>query len=384
MESKGNVLMAVCNYFNPDNRVFRAADTIQKLGYSVVLLAYWKAGLEEESILGSGFSLKRIKTKSLPVISKQLNNFQKTIRFRSLAKQYARVIRPDIVHCHDYNTLFLGIYCKRKFGSRLIYDCHEYFQDLKYLHRYPFLLRMLIAYYERRAIRKFADGMIVVSPGLASLYKRYTSVDIRIIRNIPDFEHVKPDPAIPERVKIFFEGVKKNNYKVLLYLGTNTQKGRGIEFIFQVLKDLPREYCLVSFGAKSEQELDYLMNKSAHSGLTGRFQAFYSLSTAQLIYIAQFCYLGLSLIEPLYVSYYYSLPNKLFEYIQMGLPVLTSDIPDQKEIVIRYKVGAVIPFEIEKAREIIQKYKPDPKKLLEAKIELNWQTESERFKYLGY
>jgi glycosyltransferase involved in cell wall biosynthesis len=63
--------------------------------------------------------------------------------------------------------------------------------------------------------------------------------------------------------------------------------------------------------------------------------------------------MGLSLIEPVYFSYLHSLPNKLFEYLAMGLPVVSSDIIDQAQVVAENNVGLIVPFDEEKAKEII-------------------------------
>ncbi|MDX1700370.1 MAG: hypothetical protein R3250_07115, partial [Melioribacteraceae bacterium] len=49
--------------------------------------------------------------------------------------------------------------------------------------------------------------------------------------------------------------------------------------------------------------------------------------------------LGLALIENISISYYYALPNKLFEYIMAGVPVLSSNLPQMKIIIDTYGVG---------------------------------------------
>jgi glycosyltransferase involved in cell wall biosynthesis len=378
------VLMAVGNYCNPDNRVFRAANTIQKMGYQVILLAYWKNGLDETQVLGDGFILIRIKTRSIIKISDRFNNWQRSIYFKRKVLKYAQDNKPDIVHCHNYNTLFLGIYCKRKFKSKFIYDCHEYFQDLNYLHRYPVILRRIIAYFERRTITNHVDEMITVSPGIASLYQKYIKKPVSVIRNIPDLARVETDNSIPGEIYNYLNLQHIAGKKVLLYLGTNTQKGRGMDFTLRLLKELPETYSLVSFGAKSNEEIEYLKNKCNEMNLNNRFYPFSSLTSGQLKYIAKFCFIGLSLIEPILISYYYSLPNKLFEYITLGLPVLSSDIPEQKELINNFNVGLVVPFDIEIAKEKLLKYTPDLEMINKAQKELNWANEARKFISLGY
>jgi glycosyltransferase involved in cell wall biosynthesis len=355
MVDKKDVLMAVCNYFDPDNRVFRAADTIQGMGYYVTVLAYHKNGLSREETKGkNGFKLLRISLSSFVPIFRRFDNFQKQKAFQRKAKKIAESLKPSIVHCHDYNTLFLGIFCKKKFNSKLVYDCHEYFQDLSYLHRYPLIIRRKIASFERKAIRKFVDEMIVVSPGIAGAYQILFEKQIYIVRNIPDISgFTGRNTKIPAEVVHFLETQRKAGRRLLLYLGTNTQKGRGMDFTYKLICALPDDYGLVIFGAKNEDELLYLSKKASSEGISKRFGAFEALPLENLFEISDHFYMGLSLIEPVYFSYLHSLPNKLFEYLAMGLPVISSEIADQAQLVVENNIGLVIPFEIPKAKEII-------------------------------
>ena len=52
---------------------------------------------------------------------------------------------------------------------------------------------------------------------------------------------------------------------------------------------------------------------------------------------------GLSLIQPVSLSYELTMPNKVFEYLAAGVPVLVSDLPVMAQFVRRHDVGAVAP-----------------------------------------
>jgi glycosyltransferase involved in cell wall biosynthesis len=51
--------------------------------------------------------------------------------------------------------------------------------------------------------------------------------------------------------------------------------------------------------------------------------------------------LGISLEEDLGLNYRFALPNKLFDYIQAGVPVLVSNLPEMRHIVEHYQIGAI-------------------------------------------
>lgn len=375
-KGSARILMAVCNYFNPDNRVFRAANTLHEAGFTVVVLSYFTEGLPEEERSGSGFTLKRIRSCQLRIPVKQVRNFIRHLIWKKRVRAFAREFKPLYVHCHDYNTLFLGQYCRKKFNSKVIYDNHEYFQDLNYLHRYPMMIRKWITRYERKALRQFVDEMIVVSPGIAEAYTPLFKKPVHIVRNIPDLTEIQDkDYPIPDDITTFLSEQKHLERKLFLYLGTNTQKGRGMDFTFELISALPDDYGLVIFGAKSDAELLYLNQKALQEGITQRFGAFMSLPIPVLFKLSSFFYMGLSLIEPIYFSYLHSLPNKLFEYISMGLPVVSSDIPDQRSLIAQYRCGIIIPFDVDMAVDLLTKNLYTVFDLGRAKSEFTWVNE---------
>ena len=99
---------------------------------------------------------------------------------------------------------------------------------------------------------------------------------------------------------------------------------------------------------------------------------------------------GLSLIENISLSYYYALPNKLFEYIMAEVPVVVSNLPQMAEVVKEYKIGDVV--ELEEKGSLVNCLKnllTDNKKLFaykqncfEASKRLNWEKEFEEIKHI--
>jgi glycosyltransferase involved in cell wall biosynthesis len=98
--------------------------------------------------------------------------------------------------------------------------------------------------------------------------------------------------------------------------------------------------------------------------------------------------IGLSLIENISMSYYHALPNKMFEYIMAGLPVLVSELPQMKKIVDTYQVGESIKIENEEnIISVLNRWQSNPEILRSfrnncapAANELNWQKEFDRVK----
>ncbi len=383
MQNKKKVLMAVCNFFTNDNRVFRAADALAANGYEVLLLTYHRDDLKEHETLGHGFHLHRIPLKAKINKPARFANLLKYIDFKRKAKKIAADYQPDIVHCNDYSTLFLGIYCKQKYGSKLVYDDHEYFQDLNYLHRYPMAVRKYIARYERNTIKQWIDKMIVVSPGIAEAYEKLTTKKPEVVMNITDRAVISEETPRNDEFNTYNDyltGLKKEGKELLLYIGKNFVRGRGMDFTIKLLKHLPENYFLIIFGCSNDREINQLRTIFKERGVDDRIKAFKFVEFSNLYHLKDHFSYGLSLIEPIYFSYNYSLPNKLFEYIMMGIPVIASDIPEQKRVVEQYGIGLIADLKTPEltARQLQETGDNTFDGMEKARKELTWENEKQK------
>ena len=105
--------------------------------------------------------------------------------------------------------------------------------------------------------------------------------------------------------------------------------------------------------------------------------------------------IGVTLDKPTNINYRFSLPNKLFDYIQAGIPILSSDLPEIKNVIRHYNIGCICPNHEPKAiASLIEQMLNDEnqldkwkKNLKVAANELNWEKEKETllnlFKKIG-
>lgn len=164
--------------------------------------------------------------------------------------------------------------------------------------------------------------------------------------------------------------------------------GRGIEKCLEVLKYDEELYLVILGDALSVAYKEKLKKVSVELGVDNRILFTSSVPAEELWKYIGAADNSMVLIEPVVRSYYYALPNKLFEGIQAGTPVIGSDLPEIRRIVKKYDIGEVCRYEetkdIYRAVESI-KCSDERKKKIRKNEEkaaeiLCWEVESKRLK----
>lgn len=283
----------------------------------------------------------------------------------------------DVYFAEDFYTLpFLYFIAKIK-RAKVIYNSREIYAFLGGHHNRP-ILSKVVGFIERYFIKKVELVLTTGEMDSEFLEKYYGIKNTLVIRNIP--------LAQPINYKYDFRkelGIREDK-TILLYQGVIIG-GRGFKPTLEAMKLLP-DVCLVVLGdgeRKNEYE-DY----AKELGLSDRIYFMGTIAQEELINYTAGGDLGICLIENISVSYYHALPNKLFEYINAGLPVISSNLPQMKKIVENYDAGIVvddlsaesIASSIKKLineKGLREKYSLN---CLEASKDLNWQKEYERTK----
>ncbi|MDQ7817010.1 MAG: glycosyltransferase [Melioribacteraceae bacterium] len=283
--------------------------------------------------------------------------------------------RADIYFAEDFYTLpFVKIIGKIK-KAKVYYNSRELYAFLGGLRNRP-ILQWLFKTIEKIFIRKVDLVLTTGEMDSHFLEKFYDINNTLVIRNIPLLQY--PERVIDFRAKYNLS----SNSMILLYQGVLLE-GRGISLVLKAIQQLP-ETALVLIG-DGEQRKNF-ERMTTELNLKNRVFFVGAIHQNELINYTAGGDIGLSIIENISVSYYHALPNKLFEYIMAGLPVLTSDLPQMKRIVETYQVGEAInisdPGNLVRS---LKKWIDNPDLLREYKNncpvaakELNWQEEYNR------
>ena len=280
--------------------------------------------------------------------------------------------KASIIFAEDIYTLpFAVIFGKLK-RAKIYYDSRELFGYLAGLKEKKF--KQAFWKLTEKIFIKKADYVIVTGPMDGEfLIKEYGIKNIIVLRNLP--RYYKPTLQLDLRSHLNIDKTKK----IILYQGV-LLKGRGIEKVFSVLYELLNHVFVIAGGGEYEehyQKLATQMNIAQQVFFLGK------LTQEELPKITTSVDIGVSLIENLSVSYYYALPNKLFEYIMAEVPAIVSNLPQMKEIVDKYDVGFAVNIDNkDELISAIKKLSDDPD-LYESKKqncqiasqELNWEKE---------
>lgn len=289
-----------------------------------------------------------------------------------------RVIKnkpADVYHCHDLNTLPLGYMAKRRHGGKLVYDAHELTTELAYISRPE---KVGWGVLERFLIRR-ADE--VITPGTYRaeyLAKRYRVAVPTVILNCPSTLVVQPHSrALREKL-----GLMDNTVPIILYQG-GFIRGRGLHNLVLAAPHLDKGVLVLMGWGVLEPELKELVKKQ---GLENRVYFTEPVAPEQVVFHSLSASLGVVIYQHTSLNNYYATPNKLYEYINAGLPVVSSNFPALKEVVEGYEVGCTFdpeePESIAAAINLVlgdeQRYDTMKRNALEAAKIFNWENESKK------
>jgi glycosyltransferase involved in cell wall biosynthesis len=373
------VLMIVQNDFVNDIRIIKEATTLGKNDYKVKILAQYNTGLQQVEKF-EFFEVERVKIRSRNVLSK--NNifiqFFKYFEFYYQCKKAGLKYMPDIIHCHDLVTLPIGWAIKKKAKGEIkyVYDSHELWFDVGYFGKKDGFAQSILNKIEQKYIKK-CDEVITVSESIATnIFNRFKLKKAPVIlRNIPQYSGtITKKNHFRKKYKL------KENTKLLLFLGT-IGIGCGIEKIIDSLQYLENNIVLVVLGANIIP-LE-VKKKVIDCGLQDRVFFHETVDYREVSEYTNSADVGVRLIQNICLSYYYSLPNKIFDYIQAEIPIISSNFPDVSRIINDYKVGLTV--DPENTKEICEAinllisdetmYKSFVKNTQAAKKELNWENE---------
>lgn len=308
------ILCCVTNDLCYDQRMRRICGSLSTAGYRVTLIG--RKRRQSMPIEAMSFGQERI---NCP--------FEKGFLFYAFfnLQLFVKLIfKPCEAICAvDLDTLLPALLAAKLKRVKLIYDAHEYFTEVPELVGRPFVKKiwsMLASF----AIPK-TDLAYTVGPALAKIFKERYHKAFGVIRNLP----------LPQETR---ETIPHDS-PILLYQGM-LNEGRGLEYLIEAMHFLPGQVRLLIAG---EGDLSLQLRAQVNSaGLESRIQFLGMLKPEVLSALTGKATIGLNLLENKGLSYYYSLANKAFDYIQAGLPSIQMAFPEYQNLQQEWEVFALL------------------------------------------
>jgi glycosyltransferase involved in cell wall biosynthesis len=361
------VIFTVTNDVFTDQRVNKMAQTLKAMGFEPVIV-----GVKRKD--SPPFAPEWARVKRIPLIFHKGFLFYKEFNLKLFF--YLLFAKADLLVANDLDTL-LPVYLVAKLRCvTLVYDTHEYFTGSPEVAHRPL----------RRWFWKSLEGclfpkqktIITVNESIAQLYEKAFGKKLHVVRNMPRYR--LPDNKVTRQ-----ELNLPENKRIILLQGSGINTDRGTEELIMAMRPEHGidKALLVIIG--SGNVIGQLKKQVNGENLGERVILLPKMPYEQLLQYTALADIGISLDKPNSLNYLFSLPNKLFDYIMSGTPVLVSDLPELRRIVDKYQVGMIAknhdPAHIATS---IKQMLSDPEQLsqwktncLDAAQELNWEKEEE-------
>ncbi|HET9757651.1 MAG TPA: glycosyltransferase [Candidatus Limnocylindrales bacterium] len=242
----------------------------------------------------------------------------------------------DVYHGHDLTALPAALGAAARAEAAVVYDSHELFVEAAEEARQPWWVKRVIATYEKRLIRRVA-AIVTVNGGIAQeLHRRYGGPSPVVVHNAPP-RQAPPEPR-PDLLR-HAAGIP-TDAPVVLYHG-GFQTGRGLEILAEAFQEpVLRRAHLVYLGYGSAQPM--LERIASDPRFGGRIHVLPRVPPDVLLDWVASADLAAMIIQPTTLNHRLSSPNKLFEAMAVGVPVVASDLPVMAAIVRATRCGLVV------------------------------------------
>lgn len=316
------IIVSVTNDLATDQRVHKVCDFLCDSGFEVLLV-----GRKLPNSLP--LSNRNYRTKRMRLFFRTGVAFYAAYNFRLFFFLLFR--RCSHLLSNDLDTLganyFASIF-KRK--CTLVYDSHEYFTEVPELIQHPF----------KKRIWEKLEGFIfpklqkiyTVNESIAAKYAAKYNKKVEVVRNLSPRWTAE---NIPSKETLGIPIGKK----LLIAQGAGINVDRGIEEAVLAMKYTQDLFLMIVGDGDVLQQLKACVKKEKLEEKVG----FYGKRPyAEMMYYTHYADLGLTLDKDTNLNYRFSLPNKVFDYIQAATPILASDLVEVKKVVLDNRVGRII------------------------------------------
>lgn len=361
MASGNEVLMLTSSDVRIDPRIEREARALAEHGYRVTIICpVYTLKKAPSPNWGEGVEFRWLPMSANNYLLKF--PFYKAIEFYRAARQRA----PLVVHAHDLSMCYAALAAARETGAHFVADFHEWYSEnvtwseKENAYR-PHSKRT------RKAFRKLekstimnASAVVTVCDSIASELEKElcrNGQKIHVVRNIPILHQLgsREYPSLRKELN-----VSKEKF-ILLYQG-GLGPSRMLEPVVEALTHAPK-CVLVIRGPRAELYGPSYTNLAKRNGVSDRLFLLPPVPSGDVVAAANGADAGIWTLPNISKNFYYALPNKIFEYVAAGLPILTANYPEAQHVVDEFGVGNTFdPYDPKSIGQAINDLIDDPER----------------------
>ena len=331
-----NVYMHVLGKARTDVRVMREATALVAAGYHVTIV-----DIEGKQALAPEEEIQGVNVKHIIMpdwfVSTRFKPWFLVKAARLLIQSLFQLMQGpvDIYHAHEERALPACYIAARLRNKPLIFDAHEMPLTEPSVTRWRQLHALAIWLLTRMV--PYCTGVITVSPPLAQeIHTLYRGPEVTLIRNVPVYRPVEKSNLLRQRLGLCPE------IRIALYQGL-LLSDRGLDRLIRAARFLEPDVVFVMLGNGPTETLSSLKSLITSEGVADRVKVLPAVPYEELLDWTASADVGLIIYAPDYsLNVRMCLPNKFFEYMMAGLPVLSSQLDVVADIIKTYGVGQVI------------------------------------------
>ncbi len=314
-------IVSVTNDTSTDQRVDKTCNVLTELGYDVLLIGRL---LQHRQPVCRNYAIKRFK-----LLFNKGFLFYAEYNLRLFLFLLTR--QKDLLLANDLDTLLPNYIVHKLQNKKLIYDSHELFTEVPELVIRPRIRKFWLAL--ESYIMPKLKNVITVNRLIKSIYEERYGISVHVVRNIaPPLKNSLPDSNLSHAVK--------GSRKMLILQGSGINKDRGAEEAVLMMTYLNNAILYIIGGGDVFNNLKILVKKNQ---LEDKVFLIDKLPYRQLMEYTKIADLGLSLDKNTNLNYEFSLPNKIFDYLQAGIPMAVSSRKLVAEIIKQHDLGIILP-----------------------------------------
>lgn len=356
-------IVSVTNDLYTDNRVHKVCTFLHNNGYEVLLV-----GRKRRSSVD--LAPREYKTKRMRLLFETGAAFYAFFNLRLFFLLLSK--KCDVLVSNDLDTLLANHMAKKfKRNCTLVYDSHEYFTEVPELVNRPSVQRIWLRI--EKWIFPQLTHIYTVNDSIAKIYTDLYQKEIKVVRNISQRWQ-------PENIKSKQELDIPENVPLIILQGAGINVDRGAEEAVEAMQEVDAVLMIVGGG----DVLGQLKDRVKELGLESKVRFYGRRPYLEMMQFTYHADLGLTLDKDTNPNYKFSLPNKIFDYMHAGTPVVATNIIEVANVIRKNDIGFVLdrftPDTLAKALvEIIK----DPKRLDAMKTNCakaaeteNWENET--------